>query len=225
MFHERDTNHRRRDCPVFLESKKKMTQKHNQPLASSTAKEDNHTSHWHQPLYQNFSPRPEYQPNYHRYPLQYYHPYNYTPHTSQIHISQPTITYPPTPLQITYSTASSQTSQPKMEPNNPPPPPPPPPNQDSSQQATSFPTFGTIHTITEGSNLTYKNKRQKQEHYCQVNHVAVKGPIVRTKWLHIQITFTEVDIKVTSFPHTNAMVIIAHINKWNVTRVLVDNGS
>jgi hypothetical protein len=35
------------------------------------------------------------------------------------------------------------------------------PSQESSQQATSFPTFGTIHTITGGSNLTFKNKRQK----------------------------------------------------------------
>jgi hypothetical protein len=29
----------------------------------------------------------------------------------------------------------------------------------------------------------------------------------------------------TSFPHTDAVVITAHIDKWNVTRVLVDNGS
>jgi hypothetical protein len=48
---------------------------------------------------------------------------------------------------------------------------------------------------------------------------------MRTKWSHIQITFTEVDIKLTSFPHTYVMVITAHIDKWNATRVLVDNGS
>jgi hypothetical protein len=58
-----------------------------------------------------------------------------------------------------------------------------------------------------------------------VNHVVVQGPIVRTKWSHVQITFTEVDIKLTSFPHTDMMVITAHIDKWNVKRVLVDNGS
>jgi hypothetical protein len=113
-----------RDCPIFLESKKKMTQKQNQPSASSTVKEVNHTSHWHQPSYQNFNPCPEYQPNYHRYPSQYYQAYNYTPHTSQIHTSQPTTTYPSAPLQITYPTASSQTSQTKTEPNNPPSSPP-----------------------------------------------------------------------------------------------------
>jgi hypothetical protein len=41
----------------------------------------------------------------------------------------------------------------------------------------------------------------------------------------VQIIFTEADIKLVSFPHTDAMVIIAHINKWDVTRVLVDNGN
>jgi hypothetical protein len=58
-----------------------------------------------------------------------------------------------------------------------------------------------------------------------VNHVAVEGPIIRTKWSHVQITFTEANIKLTSFPHTNAIVITAHIDKWNVMRVLVDNGN
>jgi hypothetical protein len=39
------------------------------------------------------------------------------------------------------------------------------------------------------------------------------------------ITFTQADIKLISFPHTDAMVITTHIDKWDVTRVLVDNGS
>jgi translation elongation factor P/translation initiation factor 5A len=33
------------------------------------------------------------------------------------------------------------------------------------------------------------------------------------------------DIKFVSYPHIDAMVITAHIDKRNVTRVLVDNGS
>jgi hypothetical protein len=166
MFHEKDTDHRTRDCPIFLESKKKMTQKHSQPSSNTTAKEVDHTSHWHQPSqssssnqpsYQNFNTRPEYQSNYQRYPSQYYQPYNYTPHTNQVHTPQLTITYPPAPLQITYPFACSQATQPKTEPNNP--PPPPSQNQYSSEQATSFPTFRTIHTIIGGSNLTFENKR------------------------------------------------------------------
>jgi hypothetical protein len=58
-----------------------------------------------------------------------------------------------------------------------------------------------------------------------VNHVAVEGPIMQTKWSHAQITFTKADIKLTSSPHADTMVIKAHIDKWDVTRVLVDNGS
>jgi hypothetical protein len=53
------------------------------------------------------------------------------------------------------------------------PTPPPPQNQESFQQGTNFSTFGTIHTITGGSNLNFENKRQRQEYYRQVNHVAV----------------------------------------------------
>jgi hypothetical protein len=124
-------------------------------------------------------------------------------------------------LQITYPVTSSQTTQPKTELNNP--PPPPPHNQEPSQQATSFLAFGTINTITGDSNLSFDNKRKRREYYHQVNHVAAEGPIVQTNWSHVQITFTEADIKLASFPHTDAMVIIVHIDKWNVTKVLVDN--
>jgi hypothetical protein len=48
---------------------------------------------------------------------------------------------------------------------------------------------------------------------------------MRTKWSHILVTFSQDDNKIVSFPDTDAMVITAHINKWDVTRVLVDNGS
>jgi hypothetical protein len=41
----------------------------------------------------------------------------------------------------------------------------------------------------------------------------------------MQITFTKADIELTSFPHTDAVVITSHIDKWNVTRLLVDNRS
>jgi hypothetical protein len=73
--------------------------------------------------------------------------------------------------------------------------------------------------------LSFENKRQRREYYHKVNHVAVEGPITRTKWSHVPITFNEDDIKLVSFPHTDAMVIIVHIDKWDVMRVLVDNGS
>jgi hypothetical protein len=42
---------------------------------------------------------------------------------------------------------------------------------------------------------------------------------------HMPITFSFQDINLTSFPHTDAMVIIVHINRWDVKRILIDNGS
>jgi hypothetical protein len=168
MFHKGDIDHRTRDYPIFLKSKKKMCQKQNQQPNLSTAKEVNHTSQWHQPSqssssnqrsYQHHNTCSKYQPNYHRYPSPYYQPYNYTPHRSQIHATQPTFTYPSKSLQITYPTVSTQAFQPKTEPGNS--PPPPPQNQESSQQGTKFPSFGTIHTITGGSNLSFENRRQR----------------------------------------------------------------
>jgi hypothetical protein len=165
MYHERDTYHRTSDCPIFLKSKKKMTQKQNQPQNLPPAKEINHISHWHetsqssssnQPLYQHSNSRSGYRFIYHRYVSPYYQPYNYTPHTNQTHTTQPAITYPPPPLQITCPTTNSQTIQPKSESN---PLPPPPQHPEFSQQGTNFPIIRTIHTITRGSNLDFQNKR------------------------------------------------------------------
>jgi hypothetical protein len=48
---------------------------------------------------------------------------------------------------------------------------------------------------------------------------------MRTKWSHVPITFSQDDIKLISFHHTDKMVITTHIDKWDVTRVLVDNDS
>jgi hypothetical protein len=33
------------------------------------------------------------------------------------------------------------------------------------------------------------------------------------------------DVNLASFPHTDAMVVTIHIDRWDVTRILVDNGS
>jgi hypothetical protein len=49
--------------------------------------------------------------------------------------------------------------------------------------------------------------------------------ITQTKWSHIPITFSAQDVYLTSFPHTDAMVIIAHIDQWDVAKIFVDNGS
>jgi hypothetical protein len=52
-----------------------------------------------------------------------------------------------------------------------------------------------------------------------------KGPVIKTKWSHMPIAFTAIDINLACFPHTDAMVISVHIDRWDVTRILVDNGS
>jgi hypothetical protein len=188
-----------------------MTQKQSQPPNPPLVKEVNHTSHWQHPLqssssyhptYQHSNSRSECQPHYHSYPSAYYQPYNYASTMSQSHPTQPAITYLSQPLQITYPATNTQTIQTKMEPNTL--QPPPAQHPEPSQQNNNFPTFGTIHAIIGGSNLDFQNKQQKREYYHQVNHVTVEGPITQTKLSHIPLTFTEADIKLVSFPHTDA---------------------
>jgi hypothetical protein len=39
------------------------------------------------------------------------------------------------------------------------------------------------------------------------------------------ITFSAQDVNLASFPHIDAMVITIHINRWDITKILIDNGS
>jgi hypothetical protein len=39
------------------------------------------------------------------------------------------------------------------------------------------------------------------------------------------ITFSAQDVNLASFPHTDAMVITVHIDIWDITKILIDNGS
>jgi hypothetical protein len=39
------------------------------------------------------------------------------------------------------------------------------------------------------------------------------------------IIFSSQDVNLASFPHTDAMVITVHIDRWDVTKILIDNGS
>ena len=131
------------------------------------------------------------------------------------------IAYPPPLPQITYPMQNTQVQQPKVEPNQPPqghlPEPP--------QLNHNFPTHGTIHAIMGGSSSEFENKRQRRDYYRQVNHIVVEGSVVKTKWSHMPITFSAADVKLTCFPHKDAMVINAHMDKWDVSKVLIDNGS
>jgi hypothetical protein len=79
--------------------------------------------------------------------------------------------------------------------------------------------------ITEGSSVDFKTKRQKRDHYRSVNHVALTGPVVQTRWSHVPLTFDARDIDLCSVPHVDAMVINYTIAGWDLHKVLVDNGS
>jgi hypothetical protein len=118
---------------------------------------------------------------------------------------------------------SNTTPQVKIEAN--PPPPPPPQFQEPQQQNEAFPTHDTILTIIGGSKTDFNTKRQHRDYYREVNHVAIKGPITHTKWSHIPITFSTQDVNLASFPHTDAMVLTIHIDRWDVSRIIIDNGS
>jgi hypothetical protein len=113
----------------------------------------------------------------------------------------------------------------KIKTNPPPYPPPPPQIQEPPQQTDAFPTHGTILIITGGSNTDFDTKRQDCYYYRQVNRVAIECPITQTKWSHMPITFSSQDVKLAWFPHTDAMVITIHIDRWDVTKILIDNGS
>jgi hypothetical protein len=41
----------------------------------------------------------------------------------------------------------------------------------------------------------------------------------------MSITFSAQDVNLHSFPHTDTMVLTIHIDRWDVTRILVDNSS
>jgi hypothetical protein len=76
-----------------------------------------------------------------------------------------------------------------------------------------------------GSSVDFERKRQKRDHYRHVNHVALTGPVVQTKWSHVPLTFDARDVDLRSSPHADAMVITCRVAGWDLHKVLVDNGS
>jgi hypothetical protein len=84
---------------------------------------------------------------------------------------------------------------------------------------------GVIHMITGGSSVDFDTKRQKRDHYRSINHVAVTGPVVQTKWSHVPLTFDARDVDLRSAPHMDAMVINCSMAGWDLHKVLVDNGN
>jgi hypothetical protein len=79
--------------------------------------------------------------------------------------------------------------------------------------------------ITGGSSVDFDTEGQKRDHYRSVNHVALTGPVVQTKWSHVPITFDAREVDLRSTPHADAMVISCRVAGWDLHKVLVDNGS
>jgi hypothetical protein len=73
--------------------------------------------------------------------------------------------------------------------------------------------------------VEFDTKRQKKDHYRGVNHVALTGPVVQTKWSHVPLTFDARDVDLRSTPHADAMVINCRVAGLDLHKVLVDNGS
>jgi hypothetical protein len=79
--------------------------------------------------------------------------------------------------------------------------------------------------ITGDSTSEPANKRQKKEAQRRVQHVGVQGPLIKSKWSHIPITFSQDDLQLKDYPHNDAMVISCVIKGFLVHNALVDIGS
>jgi hypothetical protein len=79
--------------------------------------------------------------------------------------------------------------------------------------------------ITGGSSVDFDTKRQKKDHYRSVNHIALTGPVVQTKWSHVPLTFDARDVDLRNTLHADAMVINCRVAGWDLHKVFVDNCS
>jgi hypothetical protein len=68
-----------------------------------------------------------------------------------------------------------------------------------------------ILPIVGGSSMEFQTKKQKKDHVRLINNKAVQGLVRCTNWSKTPITFSEQDLQLESYPHTDAMAIKANI--------------
>jgi hypothetical protein len=81
--------------------------------------------------------------------------------------------------------------------------------------------FSILHSARKRNTAQFLSKVPAAE----VNHVAIESPITQTKWYHIPIAFSTKDVNLALFPHTDVVVLTVHIDRWDVSRILINNGS
>ena len=85
--------------------------------------------------------------------------------------------------------------------------------------------IGMILPIAGGSTMEFQTKKQKKDHLRLVKNIAVQGPVRCTDWSRTPITFSEEDLRLESYPHADAMVIMANVVGWGISKILIDSGS
>ena len=73
-----------------------------------------------------------------------------------------------------------------------------------------------IMPIFGGSYLEFENKRQRKNYFRQVHSIMPEGLYKRTQWSQSPVTFSEEDVQLIRYPHTDALVIEANIQGWTI---------
>jgi hypothetical protein len=106
MYHGNEIDHRTKDCPIYMDTKREMNQDTTQPSPQLQSREVNDTMQWarhnqqHSPSYPPHYPAQAYQNSQTQSPA-YYQSYHYTTTNHPQYSPTPQITYHPALPQIT----------------------------------------------------------------------------------------------------------------------------